>query len=469
MKVILVNSPYLDLYGPIKISAGRYFPLGIGYLAAALKRQGHEVAFLDPEVQGLGAGDIEKMFLSQRPDIVGISCATPNFGQALKIASMAKKAGSAKVILGGVHASSVPRWILENNPQIDIVAIGEGENTLVEICDRMDDGWASVKGIAYRDRSGVVVNEPRGYIADLDTLPFPARELIDLSLYRPHPYVNRAKRSATILTSRGCPNFCVFCASHVTMGYKFRYHSAEYVLDEMTYLHKELTVEHLVINDDTFTIDSQRVEKICNGIIKRNLKLDWYCFMRVNNVTKDLIRLMKRAGCSSVGFGVESADPVVLKGLKKGIDLEQCRNAFKIVNKERLKILAFFVFGCPGDSDQTIAKTIRFAKELKPTLAFFNMLIPYPGTEIFEKYYKDKIDDFGKLDNFVAIGPEASVEPISFSKKEMLRYIFRANMSFYSRPQQLWRILSKIESWGEFNIHLKAGLGLVLQMGSWAK
>lgn len=473
MKIILANSPYLDLYGPIKISAGRYFPLGIGYLASVLKKQGYEVLFLDPEVQGLDAEGIKELFLKEKPDLVGISCVTPNFKQALRIASLAKKYSLATVVLGGVHASAVPKWILENNADIDTVVIGEGENTLLELCSHIENNrdveWRKINGIAYRNGTDIVVNQPREFIEDLDSLPFPARELIDLRLYQPHPYVNRSKRSSTILTSRGCPNFCVFCASHVTMGYKFRYHSAEYVLDEIRYLHDKLGVNHLVINDDTFTINKKRIEKICDGIIKNNLKIDWYCFMRVNNVTRDLIRLMKRAGCSSIGFGVESGDKEILKGLKKGINIEQCRYAFKICNQERIKTLAFFVFGCPGDNANTIAKTVRLAKELKPTLAFFNMLIPYPGTEMFEKFYKDKIDDFGNLDDFVAIGPKASVEPINFTKRQMQNYIFRANLSFYSRPIQLWRILNKIESWGELKIHLNAGLGLALQMISWKK
>lgn len=468
MKIILVNSPYLDMYGPIKISAGRYFPLGIGYLAAVLKKQGYEVLFLDPEVQGLDAEDIGRLFAKEKPDIVGISCASPNFRQAVKIAALAKKNSLAKIVLGGIHASSVPKWILENNMEIDIVVIGEGENTLLELCNYIVDhrtiDYGKIKGIAYRECSNVIINPCRAFIEDLDSLPFPARELIDLRLYRPHPYVNRAKKSCTILTSRGCPNFCVFCASHLTLGYKFRQHSAEYVLDEMGYLHNELGVNHLVINDDTFTIDKQRVEKICNGIIKNKFKIDWYCFMRVNNVTKDLIRLMRRAGCSSIGFGIESGDAQVLERLKKGINMEQCRTALKICNTEKIKALAFFVFGCPGDTTQTINKTISFAKELKPTLAFFNMLTPYPGTEIFEKFYADKIKNFGDLDNFVAVGPKASVDPIGFTRKQMQSYIFWANVRFYLHPLQLWRILIHIESWAELKVHLKAGLGLILQM-----
>ncbi len=191
--------------------------------------------------------------------------------------------------------------------------------------------------------------------------------------------------------------------------------------------------------------------------------------MRVDNVTRDLIRLMKRAGCSSIGFGVESADEGVLKNLRKGINIEQCRNAFKICNAERIKTLAFFIFGCPGDTLETINKTIRFAKELQPTLSLFNMLVPYPGTEIFEDSYKDRIKDFDNLDNFVAIGPKAPVDSPVFSRRELQGYILRANMDFYLRPKQLWRILRHIGSWKELIVHIKAAYGLILQMIAWKK
>lgn len=473
LKIILVNSPSIDIYGPIKISAGRYFPLGIGYLAAVIKKQGHEVVFLDPEVQGLNADAVKELLFRAKPDIVGISCATPNFKQALKIASFAKICSTAMVILGGVHASAVPEWILKNSTDIDVVVIGEGENTMLELCAHIGSNQPlelkKIKGIAYRKEKEVIINPSRELIDDVDSLPFPARELVNINLYRPHPYVNKNKKSATILTSRGCPHYCVFCAAHITMGHKFRYHSAEYVLSEITHLYTVLGVNHFVINDDTFTIIRDRVETICDGIIRNNLKIDWYCFMRVNNVDRELIRLMKRAGCSNIGFGVESGDEAVLKTLRKGITLDQCRKAFEICNRERIKTLAFFVFGSEGENASTVAKTINFAKELKPTLAFFNMLVPYPGTTVFEKFYKDKITDFTNMDNFVAIGPRASVEPISFTKKELQKYIVHANVIFYIRLKQLWRILSHIESWGELNIHLKAGLGLLLQMASWRK
>ncbi len=468
MKVALINTPYVYLYGPIKLSAGRYFPLGIGYLAAVLKNNGHDVLFLDPEVQQLSIEKLSQILRKERPDIVGITCTTPNFIEAMKIARMSKESIQAKVILGGVHASAVPEWALSQCPEIDLVVIGEGELTLLEICNSMSNNRyfspQAIAGLVYRDNNGVSFSAPRNSIEDLDSLPYPAREMIPPRFYEPHPYVNRGKSSTTILTSRGCPSQCTFCASHLTMGKKFRFHSAEYVVGEVEYLIKNFGINHLVINDDTFTMNLDRAEDICLKLIKKKVKIDWYCFMRVNNVTRDLVKLMKEAGCSSIGFGVESADINVLKNIKKGITLDQCRQAFRICNKEDIKTLAFFVFGCPGENRKSVKDTIQFAKELKPTLAFFNQLVPYPGTEIFNLYYKHTLDNLDNFSNFVAIGPKAAVGSSHLGETYPQKSLFMANINFYLRPIQLIRIVKKIESWRELRIHLKAAYGLLLQM-----
>jgi len=464
MKVALINAPYIDLYGPIKSAAGRYFPLGLGYIASVLKRGGNEVIIIDPEAEGIDYSEIRRRLRNFSPRIVGISSATPNFGKACKIAKIAKEEGISMVVLGGTHASSMPEVIIKNYPAVDIVCIGEGEEMMLELCQGRD--LQQIKGICYRKDGGIFRTPPRDFIEDVDSIPFPARELVNLNWYRPNTYIDRGKRSATLITSRGCPNRCVFCASHTTLGKKFRAHSPEYVLGEIEHLNKQYGIEHFVFNDDTFTMNRQRVREICSRILERNLRIEWYCFARVNTVDRDLLSLMKRAGCTQIGFGIESGDEQILKNLKKNITLEQSIQALRICNELGIETFAFFIFGCPGESATTIKKTIEFSKKIKPTLAFFNMLVPYPGTEIFNSSYTD-LSMLENWDDFVAIGVNPVVDSPDLPKEALQKWVYRANLAFYLRPSQLWTILRHIKSLKEMWIKLAGGYGLLRQILKW--
>lgn len=469
MNICLINAPYIDIYGPIKVSAGRYFPLGLGYIAAVLKENGHKVFLLDPEAEGINYATIAKRIEESNPDVIGISSATPNFPYAVKIAKIAKNL-SIPTILGGSHASSLPELILEKHREIDIVVIGEGEITMSKLCEAIEKGKdiKNIEGIAYRQKEKIIKTGLREPIVNIDVLPFPARDLIDMSLYRPHTYIDKGKKSATMITSRGCPYRCIFCASHITMGRKFRAHSPEYVIREIRHLVEDYKVEHIVLNDDTFTLDPGRVKKICKELISKRIKVEWSCLARTNTVSYEILELMKEAGCSCIAFGVESGDPHVLKALKKGTTIEHSRRAFDIANELEIKTIAFFIFGAPGDNITTIKKTTRFAKELKPTLAIFNMMIPYPGTEIFEKGYQYLLE----LDNweeFVAIGPCCPVEGGMLSKKQIQKLVFFANISFYFRLSQLFRIIKSIKTLKELLIYLRGGYGWLKQIIRWKR
>lgn len=461
MRVALVNAPFIDLYGPIKVAAGRYFPLGLGYIASTLRNDKHEIIIIDPEAEGISYEETRKRLRDFKPEIVGISSATPNFGRALKIARMAKEEGVPLVVLGGTHASSMPELIMQNYTDIDAVVVGEGERTMQELCSGKT--FPDIKGIVYRQNGKICMTPPRPVIDDVDTLPFPARELVNIDWYRPNTYVDRGKRSATLITSRGCPSQCVFCASHTTLGKKFRAHSAGYVLQEIEYLIKQYGTEHFIFNDDTFTMNKRRVEEICNMILSKNLRIEWYCFARVNTVDRELLSLMKRAGCSSVGLGIESGDEQILKDLKKGIMPEMSVETLRLCNELGIKTFAFFIFGCPGETTETIKKTIQFAKRIKPTLAFFNMLVPYPGTEIFNKAYTD-LRMIESWDDFVAIGVNPVVGSAGISREELQMWVSKANLSFYLRPSQLWAILKQIKSWRELKVNILGGYGLLMQI-----
>ncbi|MDD5440250.1 MAG: radical SAM protein, partial [Candidatus Omnitrophica bacterium] len=467
---LLINAPYIDVYGPIKLAAGRYFPLGLGYIAAVLRDHGFTVRLIDPEAQSLAIGDIADIIRADKPMTVGISSATPNFSSAVKIAGLAKEIDPGiKVVAGGIHASALPELVLEQTGAFDIVVIGEGENTMVELARAFQEGtgYEGVAGIAYRKQGIITRTAPRPFIQDVDSLPLPARDLIDIALFFPNLFNIRKRRTAGMITSRGCPFKCYFCASHITMGAGYRPHSSGRVFDELSMLVRDYGVQQVLFMDDTFTFDRKRLIDICERILRSALHVDWHCFARVSDVDKETLALMEKAGCSSIGFGVESGDEEVLKGIKKGITLGQVRQAFALSNLTRMRTQAFFVFGSKHETNRTIDTTISLAKELKPHLAFFNILTPYPGTRAFDDI---GIKDPGAItnwDDFVAIGPRASLGVGTLSNNDLVRAMHKAYKAYYLRLGALMRILCSFRSWYEFFQYVKGGMALVLQMVQW--
>lgn len=472
MKVLLIKAPYKDVYGPIKLAAGNYFLLGLGYIASFLIKNGHSVIILDPEAQSFSYDTLIKKAKEFNPDVIGVSATTPDFANALKIVGLLRQALKSFIILGGIHGSSLPEYVIERYPdKFNAICIGEGELTMLEVCQFLEGkikSLAEVKGLCFKQDGKIIKTLPREFIEDLDSLPLPARNLVDLSLYRPHAFNFRKGKTATIITSRGCPFRCIFCASKLTLGGRFRARSPESVLAEIRHLVKDYGVNHLLIQDDTFTFDIDRAKKICRKIIEEDIRIEWFAFSQVTKVDEELFQLMKKAGCYCVGFGIESADQGVLKAMRKVNTIEQCEFAIRTAKKCGLKTQGYFIFGNKGDTLDTVNKTISFALRVSPTLAFFNKLVPYPGTEIFKEHYAGSLDAVDWKD-FVPYGVHAVSTNQSLSKKDLESLAFKANLLFYFRPSQIIAVIKTIKSLHEFREYCKAGLGLVLQMISWKK
>lgn len=471
LKVILINAPYIDIYGPIKMAAGHYFPLGIGYIASYIRQFGIDVKLLDPEAQRLDDKDIKNIIEQEKPDLVGISSATPNFYNAVNIAKLAKNISKKIcVAVGGAHASAVPENIVkEHHDIIDFVCIGEGEITTLEICKFLNgeiNEKKEIKGISYWDNGIAIRTEPRELFKDMDSLPFPARDLVDMNLYYAHAHNSRHKHTIQMITSRGCPFQCTFCASGLTLGKQFRTHSPEYIVSEIEFLINKYDTRHFLIQDDTFTINKARLIKTCELIISRGLHIEWFCFSQVSAVDEEMLKIMKKAGCYSIGFGIESGDENVLRNICKNIKLEQAEYALRTANKLEYKTQAFFIFGNEGDNKETINKTIKFALKTSPTLAFFNILVPYPGTAIFEKFINVPINQID-WQNFVAIGVNPVGDIGHLSKRQLQLYVLKANFLFYFRPTQIYRILRTIRTKFELLEYSKGAIALVMQMASW--
>lgn len=470
-KVILISPPYVDLYGRLNKAAGRYFPLGLGYIAAYLRKYGnHEVQLYEPEAQGLSYQDLAKIIKDNSPDVIGLTCSTPNFFRAIELAQIARKNSNAKIVLGGVHASALPEFIIETySDLIDCLVRGEGEITMLELIKayQKNSGLEAIKGIVYKKDNKIIANEPRPFIEDLDSVPFPARDLIPQKLFWPNLHNSRYKNCLSILTSRGCPFNCSFCAARIISGRKYRMHSVDYVLEEMEMLKKDYNAQQLLITDDTFTINHERLEEICRGMIKKGLGLKWFCFAQVNTVNKEILKLMKQAGCYNIGFGVESADEEILKKMGKPIKPEQALKTIRTANEIGLKTQAFYIFGTPGETKEQMERTIKFAKRVNSTLVFFNMLVPYPGTREFQYFFSSIPLNKIEWKNFVAVGENCVLKNSDISPEKIEKLMARAYLQYYLSPFRIANLLFQIRTFYEFSNYLQGGLSLLKQITKW--
>ena len=470
--VALVNAPYMNVYGVMNVGDNFSFPIGIGYIAAVLKQAGFPVTIFEPEVCKMTEKDVHEYFRNEMPDIVGITCTTPNFKGAVRIAEIAEEECNAKIVLGGAHASAVPEQILKNYTSIDFIVRGEGEHTMRELCEtikKQEDDFSNIQGLLYRNDGEVIINAPRPFIENLDELPFPARELVDLTRYRLNVHIEKGVPSATLITSRGCPARCTFCASFKTLGHRFRMQSAEYVVREIEEIVNKYDIHYIIFVDDTFTINKNRVKKICRMIIDKKLDIQWHCLSRVDAIDEDIAKLMKQAGCFSMLFGVESGNADILRSIRKGTTIEQAQNTIRLCNKLGYKTLATFILGLPGETRETIRESVDFAVQLSPIIASFNRLVPYPGTKIYEKYYKDKFKDKKDWDDFVPQGDVPVIELENVSRSQLNHLTTRAFLKFYLRFSQIFSMLKSINTFQDLKVYLRGGLGILRQILRWQK
>ncbi|MFH2068559.1 MAG: radical SAM protein [Candidatus Omnitrophota bacterium] len=471
-KVLLLSPLYVDLYGNLQKAAGRYFPLGIGYVASYLRKYGnHEVRMYEPEAQRLNHADIVKIIKTFAPDVIGITCTTPNFARAIELAKICKINSGAKVVLGGVHVSAIPEFIMERYPDlIDCAVAGEGEITMLELVNtyQANSSTETIKGIVYLKNGRAIRNENRPFIEDLDSIPFPSRDLIPQALFTPNRHNARYRNCATILTSRGCPFNCSFCASRLVSGKKYRTHSAEYVLEEMEMLKKNYKIRQLLITDDTFTIDRNRLEEICRGMIDRKLRLAWFCFSQTGAVNRGLLKLMKKAGCYNIGFGIESSDEAILKKMGKNILPAKAKETVRIASGLGLKTQTFYIIGSPGETKEQMNNTIKFSREVGSTLVFYNMLIPFPGTREFNYFFSETPLEDINWEKFVAIGEHCVLKNAGVSAKEIEQIIGKANFSYYTHPKRLFNVAFHIRTFYELSNYLRGGIALLRQTCKWS-
>jgi anaerobic magnesium-protoporphyrin IX monomethyl ester cyclase len=366
-------------------------PLGLAYLAAVLEQKGFSVKIADMSTIGLSCDDIKKQIITDKPRLVGISFMTNQFQNALDVAKAVKQADkNIPVITGGPHVSALPTEILDNE-SVDIAVLGEGETTINHLADFFIKGQirdiSSIKGIAYRQNGKVIINQPQDLIADLDSLPLPAWHLLPVDKYAvPATGGDAAEPVFAVISSRGCPNQCIFCDSHTIFGRKFRARSAQNIFNELVYLSKQFGVKQFDFVDDTITVNRNRICELCNLMISNPPSADgfkWMCNARVNTVDSEMLRMMKLAGCVRVEFGIESGDEQVLKNIKKAVTIEQIKNAHKMAKEAGLSIGSFVMVGNVGEDFSSVIKTKELLEQTDTDDVYIAIATPFPGTELY--------------------------------------------------------------------------------------
>ncbi len=460
-EIVLIIPPFS--YGSLKRTGNKTPALGIASIASVLEKNGYSVKILDAFALEMEKEEILKSVLREDPKIVGITSVTLNSNIAMEILKSIKKRNKEIItVYGGPHATFMYEEILKKS-FIDFVVVGEGEYTMLELCNFLLKGKGKlqrIKGICFKHNKKIVKTKARPLIKDLDELPFPAYHLLPLDHYQPNAYLDTRRKFCSIMTSRGCPYNCLFCTTPKLWG-NWRCRSVPKVCEELLLLYEKYKVSQLFIKDDEFTVNRKRVEKICDFIIKNKLDIVWECLGRVNDVNDKILKKMYKAGCRSISYGVESGYEDGLRKLRKGITLNQVRKAVKLTQKNGIIVNTSFLLGLPWESSTEIRKTINFAKSLGSDIIYFNLLVPYPGSDIRKIIEEKKLfsEYSSDLSNYTMHGKKPVIRTEYLSADELQRWRGRAYLELFFTPSLLFR---NLKSYGSLKRKLTGGLELFL-------
>jgi len=443
VRLALVSAPVSmgERYGLFSGAGSSEPSFGLLCLAAVARQAGATVKVIEASARGLDPEKTLTEILEFSPDCVGFSATTSDIIPISTLAARVKGVlPRALTLIGGCHVTALPEETLNAFPGLDLAVLGEGEETLREILGRLDAGdrfSTGIAGTAGREGKGIRRHPARSLIANLDTLQLPAWDLLEgfPVLFKPSP--SRIKRwpCASIVLTRGCPNQCKFCDRSV-FGNQCRAYSPEYAVSLVRDLYDRYGVRELLIEDDTFVIVKDRVREFCERLIQEKLKISWSCLGRADRVDPDLLRLMRRAGCWQMSYGIESGDPEILKSMCKRLDLDQIRQAILWSREAGLRTKGFFIVGFPGETLDSLERTRRFACSLPLDDITVMQLTPFPGSELYAM-----ADQAGRFDrdwrkmNIV----NTVFVPHGLTQKDLESARSRLLSDFYFRPGVLWR------------------------------
>lgn len=458
MKIHFIDPPFEDqdavagnpsLRGVLNVIPS----LGLAYVAAAVRRAGWEARITDATL-GLDADAILARLAQDPPDVVGLTATTPTFRRARAVAeAVRRRFPRALLVLGGAHIAAAPEHALSFGC-FDAGVLGEAEETFVELLRALDtrgrDALERVPGLAFWRDGALHRTETRSFVADLDGLAFPARDLLPpLSDYSPTPASYQKLPLATVMSSRGCPSKCTFCDRSV-FGMTYRYRSPENVVDELEHLVRERGAREIRFFDDTFTLNPRRLTAIFALMKERGLKFPWTCLTKAKCVTRDLLKAMKEAGCWQVLFGLESGDPEMLSVLGKGNTVQDNEKAVGWAHEAGLSVRGDFIVGAPGDTLERMERTLRHALDLKLEYAHFNKFVPYPGTELYRRLVTAGLNfDFDAMGSSILDSDAIHYVPDGIDRRRYRDWLNDSLRRFYLRPSYIARRAVSLRSLDE--------------------
>jgi radical SAM superfamily enzyme YgiQ (UPF0313 family) len=451
MKIVLINpnSTIVDKNWAYRRFCAPIAPMGIGYIAAVLEREGHTVRVFDQFAAKSPDTDVLAFIREENPSLIGIAALTtvvPDIKRLVSRIRAVKK--NAVIVLGHIHATCFPEDVLREGIA-DIVVKGEGEMTMAELCRRLGNGkhLEDVPGISFRRNGDIIHNPVRPLLADLDSLPFPAWHLFDPDQYTEGPLVaSRKTRLFPVLASRGCAYRCYYCSQDKVYE-KVRFRDLRNVVDEMEHFFRRLNVRFFGVSDAYFPWDEESGMEFCDLLQRRGLhkKIRWCTETRVDKVSPRLLRAMKKAGAHLIMYGIEVGNETILRFLKKGTTLDQARAAIRETRKAGILSQGLFIIGLPGETEKTCRQTVDFAKELDCDLVKFNLAVPYPGSRFFEEHGKRSVlsnpERFTSWADWTHLGQDLVFTPRGMDSQMLRRLQRRAMLEYYIRPRVVVRNL----------------------------
>ncbi|MFB3895267.1 MAG: radical SAM protein [bacterium] len=411
-------------------------PIDLLYIAGAIEKAGTQCLIKDYPVIGGNWDTLQQDLESFQPEMMFLSITTPSLDSDMQACTVAKEINPNLITVAkGAHFAFLDIDTLEKYPKLDLVIRGEYEITVQELVTQSE--WSKITGITYRNnKSEIIKNPDRPFIETLDSIPFPARHLIDNRLYiRP----DIGEPQTTIITNRGCPYPCIFCLSTQVAGMKLRTRTSDNIVAELQECVTQHQIRNFLFRADTFTLNKTWIIELCQKIKAADLHINWACNSRVDTIDSDRLAAMKQAGCWLIAFGIETGDKAMLDKIKKSATLDQARTALRLCKQHGIKTSIYILIGLPWESKETFAASVSFAKELDPDFIEFFYAYPFPGTEFYDIAVSEKLLAPGEIPKSAYDSP--AIPTLYLTKAELAKLRNQALRQFYFRPSYIIRTL----------------------------